>query len=97
MKLLPPTGDPHSVLARRNAFAKVLAALVLTFLLLASVDPVTPAVALAIELALVPLAGISYATLLRRSVPLLIGSVGVFVFTLVFSTFHASDDRAAAR
>jgi energy-coupling factor transport system permease protein len=86
MRLLEPLADPTAPLARRNPFAKVLAAVLLTFLLLASVDPVTPAVALVLELAAVPLAGIRYGRLLRRGVPVLLGAFGVFVFTLVFTT-----------
>jgi energy-coupling factor transport system permease protein len=86
VRLLEPLGDPASPLGRRNPFAKVLAATVLTFLLLASVDPVTPAVALAIELAVVPLAGMRYSALLRRGAPVLVAAAVTFLFTLVFTT-----------
>jgi len=93
MRILQPLGDPDSVLARRNAFAKVVAVVLLTSLLVASIDPVTPAVALAAELAVVPLAGIGYRDLARRAVPVLIGAAGVFVFTLIFTT---ADNRLLA-
>jgi energy-coupling factor transport system permease protein len=86
VRLLEPLGDPGSVLGRRNPFAKVVATCLLTFLLLASVDPVAPAVALALELAIVPLAGVRYAALARRGLPVLVGALCTFVFTLVFTT-----------
>jgi energy-coupling factor transport system permease protein len=74
--------DPAAPLARRNPVAKLAAAFVFSFALLAAVDPVAPAVALAIELALLPFFGVRYGTLLRRAWPLLLGALGV-VFTLV--------------
>jgi energy-coupling factor transport system permease protein len=86
MRLLAPLADPASPLSRRNALAKLAATMLLTFVLLASVDPVTPAVAIALELALVPLTGIGYAALAARAWPVLTSTVGVFVFTVVFST-----------
>jgi energy-coupling factor transport system permease protein len=77
-----PVADPAAPLARRNPVAKLAAAFVFSFALLAAVDPVAPAVALAIELALLPFFGVRYGTLLRRAWPLLLGALGV-VFTLV--------------
>ncbi|GIJ47115.1 ABC transporter [Virgisporangium aliadipatigenens] len=71
-------------LARRNAVAKVGAGILLSLLLLVAVDPVTPLVALVLELLVVPFAGVGYGLLLRRSWPLLVGAVSVFVITVLF-------------
>lgn len=71
-----------AVLGRRNAVAKVGAAVVFSGPLLATVDPVTPALGIAVELAAVPLFGLRYRTLARRAWPLLLSAVGV-VSTLV--------------
>ena len=46
MRLLEPLADPGAPLARRNPTAKLAASALLTFILLASVDPVTPAIAI---------------------------------------------------
>lgn len=86
MRLLEPIADPTAPLARRNPVAKLGAALCLTLPLIAAVDPVTPLLALAATLLVVPLAGVRYPTLLRRAAPILLGTVGVFVMTVVFTT-----------
>jgi energy-coupling factor transport system permease protein len=86
VRLLEPLAEPGAPLARRNPTAKLVASALLTFILMASVDPVTPAVAIALELALVPLFGIRYPALARRTWPLLVSAAGVFLFTLVFTT-----------
>src|SRR5688500_17413769 len=51
--------------------------------LLLTLDPVTPAVLLAIELAAVPLTGVRWSTLARRTWPLLVGVAGVTVANLL--------------
>jgi energy-coupling factor transport system permease protein len=84
VRLLEPVGDPTAPLARRNPAAKLAASALLTFILLAALDPVTPAIALVLELAVAPLFGIRYPALLRRGWPLLASAVGIFVFTLAF-------------
>jgi energy-coupling factor transport system permease protein len=81
----PVAYRPDAVLARRNPVAKLAAVLVVTVGLLASLDPVTPSVVLAAELAVVPLFGLSYRTLARRSWPLLLGVVATTVGLLLFS------------
>jgi energy-coupling factor transport system permease protein len=89
VRLLAPLADPAApvaVLARRNPVAKLAAAFGLTFLLLVAADPVTPALALAAVVAVVPFCGIGYGALVRRIWPLLFGAVGVFVVTLLFTT-----------
>ncbi|MDT4988520.1 MAG: energy-coupling factor transport system permease protein [Micromonosporaceae bacterium] len=84
MRLLEPTGDPDSPLGRRNPTAKLAAGALLTFILLAAIDPVTPTIALGGELAVAPLFGIGYAALGRRAWPLLASAAGILIFTLVF-------------
>jgi energy-coupling factor transport system permease protein len=82
---MAPVADRRAPLARRNPVAKLAASLVLTLALLATLDPVAPAVALAVELAVVPLFGIGYGTLLRRSWPILLAVVGVVVTLVLFA------------
>ena len=72
-------------LARRNPVAKLAAALVFTVPLLATVDPLTPAIALAVELAVLPLFGIGYGTLARRAWPLAVSALGIVVTMVLFS------------
>ena len=64
-------------LARRNPVAKLLAATLFTAALLATLDPLTPALAIAAELVLLPLFGVRYGTLLRRGWPLLLSIFGI--------------------
>lgn len=72
-------------LARRNPVAKLAAGLVLTCAVLATLDPLTPALAVAIELTLVPLFGLRFGELVRRAGPVLIGAAGVIVSLLFFA------------
>jgi energy-coupling factor transport system permease protein len=74
-----------AVLARRNPVAKLAASLALTFALLATLDPVAPALALAAELALVPLFGVRYTDLARRAGPLLLSAAGIVVSLMIFT------------
>ncbi|MFK3983966.1 energy-coupling factor transporter transmembrane component T family protein [Micromonospora sp. NPDC050397] len=80
-----PVGTSTAPLARRNPVAKLAAALVFSFALVATIDPVAPAVAIAIELAVLPLFGIGYATLLRRIWPLLLSAFGVVLTMVLFA------------
>ncbi|NJC71078.1 energy-coupling factor transporter transmembrane protein EcfT [Planosporangium thailandense] len=89
MRLAEPLADTDAPLARRNPTAKVAAGVLLAFALLASVDPVAPAVAIGLELAGTPLFGVRYRVLARRCWPLLVSAVAVFGFTLVFTTHRA--------
>ena len=75
--LTPLAPDPHAALARRNPVAKLAAAAVVMAGLLLTLDPVTPAVLLLIELAVVPLTGVRWSALARRTWPLLVGVAGV--------------------
>ena len=72
-------------LARRNPVAKLAAALVFTVPLLATLDPLTPALALVVELAVVPFFGIGYAVLARRAWPLVAAALGIVVTMVLFS------------
>ncbi|GAA4713497.1 energy-coupling factor transporter transmembrane component T family protein [Phytohabitans rumicis] len=75
----------NAVLGRRNPVAKVAAALVFSVALITTLDPVPPAVAIAIELAVVPLFGVRYGTLVRRAWPLLFSALGVALTLVLFA------------
>ncbi|MGC4895255.1 energy-coupling factor transporter transmembrane component T family protein [Micromonospora sp. DT31] len=82
---LEPVAVPGAVLARRNPVAKVAAALVFTLVLVATLDPVAPAIAIAVELAVLPLFGLRYRVLARRAWPLLASAVGILVALVLFA------------
>ncbi|WP_250009609.1 energy-coupling factor transporter transmembrane protein EcfT [Actinoplanes sp. M2I2] len=82
---LQAIADPSAPLARRNPVAKLAAALLFSLPLISTLDPLTPAIALAIELAAVPFFGVRYATLVRRAWPLLIGAFGLLVTMVLFA------------
>ncbi|SCL42050.1 energy-coupling factor transport system permease protein [Micromonospora pallida] len=82
---LEPVADPTAPLARRNPVAKLAAALLFSFTLVATLDPVAPAIAIAIELAVLPLFGVRYGVLARRAAPLLLGAVGIVVTLVLFA------------
>ncbi|WP_203701867.1 energy-coupling factor transporter transmembrane component T family protein [Asanoa iriomotensis] len=71
-------------LARRNPVAKLVAATVFAVGILFTLDPLTPALAIAAELVLLPLFGVRYRTLLRRGWPLLLSVFGVVLTTILF-------------
>ena len=73
------------VLARRNPAAKLAAALLFSLPLIATLDPVAPAVAITVELAVLPLFGVRPLTLLRRAAPLLLSIAGLLVTVLLFA------------
>lgn len=75
------------ILARRAPVAKLAAALLLPIMLLFSLEPIVPAVALLGELACVPLFGLGCRTLARRAAPLL---VGAFAMLVTFTLFAGS-------
>ena len=82
--VLGPT--PGVALARINPVAQLTAAAVVTVVLLASLDVVTPAVVLAAELCLLPAAGLtSPRGLWLRTWPLLLSAVMVGVVNVVLS------------
>ncbi|MFG3582124.1 energy-coupling factor transporter transmembrane component T family protein [Micromonospora chersina] len=80
-----PVAAPGAPLARRNPVAKLAAALVFTLILVATLDPVAPAIAIAVELAVLPLFGVRYGVLARRAWPLLAGAGGILVTLVLFA------------
>jgi energy-coupling factor transport system permease protein len=80
-----PVAAPGAPLARRNPVAKLAAAMVFTLILVATLDPVAPAVAIAVELAVLPLFGVRYRVLARRAWPLLAGAGGILVTLVLFA------------
>ncbi len=76
--------DPGAVLARANPVAKLAVATVIALGLLLSVDPVTAGVALALELACLPLTGVPLRGAWRRSWILLLAAVPTGVLTAFF-------------
>ena len=75
------TGVPTSgraprrgLLTRTNPVARVLALLVATTPLLITIDPVSAGVALALELALIPLSGVSARSFFLKATPLLVAA-----------------------
>jgi energy-coupling factor transport system permease protein len=72
-------------LARRNPVAKLAAAITFTAALFATVDPVTPGIAVAVELAAIPLFGLRYRDLIRRGWPILVGLLGVVLSLVLFA------------
>ncbi|WFE41780.1 energy-coupling factor transporter transmembrane component T [Micromonospora sp. WMMD998] len=82
---LEPVATPGAPLARRNPVAKLAAAMVFTIVLVATLDPVAPAIAIAVELAVLPLFGVRYRVLARRAWPLLTAAVGILVTLVLFA------------
>jgi energy-coupling factor transport system permease protein len=81
---LGPVGDVR--LSRINPVAQLTAIVVITVVLLASLDAVTPTVVLAAELCLFPAAGLtSPRTIWRRTWPVLVSAAGVGVVNVLLS------------
>ena len=83
--VLPPTADSAALLARRNPVAKLGAALLFSLPLVSTLDPLTPAIALTIELALLPLFGLRYRVLARQAWPMLAAAAGILVTMVLFA------------
>ena len=81
--VVPLAQGGRAPLARRNPLAKIVAAAVLAITLLVTLDPVTPALLLAVEVLATPLLGIRPGPLLRRAAPLLVGAAGVALANVV--------------
>ncbi len=86
MSFAVPVAGRDAPLGRRNPVAKLAAAAVLSLALLVTLDPLPPAVALAAEVATLPLFGIGMRTLARRSWPLLLSAAGVGLAQTLFGT-----------
>ncbi|GGQ80014.1 energy-coupling factor transporter transmembrane component T family protein [Couchioplanes azureus] len=80
-----PVADPAAPLARRNPVAKLGAALLFSLPLIATLDPLTPALAVAVELALLPFFGVRLRVLARRAWPLTLAAGGVLVTMVLFA------------
>ena len=69
-----PQRGARGLLARTNPVARVLALLVATTPLLITIDPVSAAVAVILELALMPLSGVSARSFFLKATPLLLAA-----------------------
>src|SRR6476646_408545 len=76
--------DATAPLARANPVAKLAASTVIAFGLLLSVDVVTAATALALELLVLPLSGLTLPGLVRRGLVVVIGAVPAGVAAVLF-------------
>ncbi len=76
----------------RAPVAKLAAALILPIMLLFSLDPLVPAVALMVELACVPLFGLSYGALWKRAAPLWLSAVAMLVTYTIFGTARGGQE-----
>ena len=92
--LLPTFEAGTAVLARRNPVAKLAAALLFSAPLVATLDPLTPALALAVELAVLPLFGLGFGALARRAWPLVMAAAGVVVTLVLFAAERTGDTVA---
>jgi len=72
-------------LARRNPVAKLSAALLFALVMVAALDPVAPAVAIAVELVALPFFGVRYRTLARQAMPLLLAALGIVLTLILFA------------
>ncbi|GAB3411568.1 energy-coupling factor transporter transmembrane component T family protein [Flindersiella endophytica] len=81
----PLVVDAGSAVHRLNPVTKLAATLLAMVGLLIAGDVVTPSVVLVAELVLVAAAGIGWRTLLLRTAPLVLGSFGLLVSTLLFA------------
>jgi energy-coupling factor transport system permease protein len=91
-----PVAAPTAPLARRNPVAKLAAALLFSLPLLATLDPVVPALAIGVELAVAPLFGVPYRLLARRAWPLLLSALGILVTLTLFAAERTGDPLVAA-
>ncbi|WP_199513965.1 energy-coupling factor transporter transmembrane component T family protein [Nucisporomicrobium flavum] len=82
---LEPVADPTAPLARRNPVAKLGAALLFSMPLIATLDPLTPAIALAVELCTLPFFGVRLGVLARRAWPLTLAAAGILVTMVLFA------------
>ncbi|WP_236718024.1 energy-coupling factor transporter transmembrane protein EcfT, partial [Actinoplanes sp. TFC3] len=87
----PLAASSTAPLARRNPVAKLGAALLFSMPLIATVDPLTPAIALAIELAVLPFFGVRLGLLVRRAWPLALSAVGILVTMTLFAADRSGD------
>jgi energy-coupling factor transport system permease protein len=85
MQLFTPlVPDPAAPLARANPVAKLGAAAILMLACFLSVDLLTPALVLGVELAAVAFSGLRPGTVLRRAWPLLLAALGIGLANALF-------------
>jgi energy-coupling factor transport system permease protein len=82
---LQPVANPAAPLARRNPVAKLGAALLFTLPLISTLDPLTPALALLVELLVLPFFGVRLGVLARRAAPLLPAAAGILITMVLFA------------
>jgi energy-coupling factor transport system permease protein len=82
---VPAVTKPAALIARRNPLAKIATALLPGLALLASVDPVAPAVVLVATLLCVRPCGVTWRALVRRAWPLAIAVVTLTLGNAVFT------------
>lgn len=84
--LAPPVlRRPTAPLARANPVAKLGVAAIITVALLPTVDALTPALVLLVELLCLPLTGLRVRQVLARTWPLLLAALGVAYSNAIFS------------
>ncbi|WP_432830205.1 energy-coupling factor transporter transmembrane component T family protein [Dactylosporangium sp. CA-092794] len=76
-------------LARRDATAKLLAALLVTAAVVTTLDPLAMLTVIAVLCCALPLTGLSPGTLWRRGWPILVSAAGVFAFTVLLGSRDA--------
>jgi energy-coupling factor transport system permease protein len=76
---------PSALLARANPVAKLGVGVIIALALLPTVDPVTPALVLAIELVCLPLTGMNAGQVLRRTWPILFAAASIGFSNALFS------------
>ena len=82
--LARPAGDPRAPIARANPVAKLGVSLVVSLVLLITVDPVTAGTALLVELAALPWCGVLPGVLIRRARLVGFGAFSAGLVTVVF-------------
>lgn len=87
--------NPAAPLARRNPMAKLAAAAVLMVGLFLTIDPLTPALVLGVELAALLPAGIDARVVVRRLGILVVAGAGVFVATALFAEDRSGETLVA--
>lgn len=89
--LAEPVADTGAPLARRNPVAKLGAALLFSLPLISTLDPLTPALALVIELIAVPFFGLRLRVLARRAWPLVVAAIGILITVVLFAADRSGD------
>ena len=93
LEIVAPAAEPRAVIARANPVAKLGVALIVSAVLVLTVDPVTAGTALALELLALPFCGLRPGALARRGV--LVGYAGVSM-AVVTTLFGVDSGRTLA-